>query len=168
MFFFVAVHSMLDIKSICKKCKITEIVFLRRSLNLAITFMMLAKLITLSPFTLFLLWHFLFVGCTHRRRLKLGDYHYYGYGTPVDYALSAHHYRVAAETENNPQAMFNLGYMHEQGYGMPKDIHLAKRYYDLAAVTSVDAQVISKYESKMSITVIRRKLVKICNRVNVL
>lgn len=74
-------------------------------------------------------------------RLKLGDYHYYGHGTPVDYAISAHHYRVAAETENNPQAMFNLGYMHEQGYGMPKDIHLAKRYYDLAAVTSVDAQV---------------------------
>lgn len=80
--------------------------------------------------------------CAHR--LKLGDYHYYGHGTPVDYTQSAFHYRVAAESDSNPQAMFNLAYMHEQGYGLPKDIHLAKRYYDLAAFTSVDAQVSAK------------------------
>ena len=74
-------------------------------------------------------------------RLKLGDYHYYGFGTEPDYSTSAFHYRFAAENDRNPQAMFNLGYMHEQGYGMDKDIHLAKRYYDLAAATSSEAQV---------------------------
>lgn len=74
-------------------------------------------------------------------RLKLGDYHYYGHGTPVNYVQSALHYRTAVEFDSNPQAMFNLAYMHEQGYGLSRDIHLAKRYYDLAAVTSVDAQV---------------------------
>ncbi|OQR78381.1 protein sel-11-like [Tropilaelaps mercedesae] len=74
-------------------------------------------------------------------RLKLGDYHYYGYGTPVDFTQSAFHYRVAAESESNPQAMFNLAYMHEQGYGLPKDIYLAKRYYDLAATTSYEAKI---------------------------
>ncbi|XP_018494082.1 protein sel-1 homolog 1 [Galendromus occidentalis] len=74
-------------------------------------------------------------------RLKLGDYHYYGFGTEADYSTSAFHYRYAAENDRNPQAMFNLGYMHEQGYGMSKDIHLAKRYYDLAAATSSEAQV---------------------------
>lgn len=74
-------------------------------------------------------------------RVKLGDYHYYGYGTAVDYETAATHYRIASEQQRNAQAMFNLAYMHEQGLGMKQDIHLAKRYYDMAADTSADAQV---------------------------
>ncbi|XP_078590319.1 protein sel-1 homolog 1-like isoform X2 [Branchiostoma floridae x Branchiostoma japonicum] len=74
-------------------------------------------------------------------RVKLGDYHYYGYGTDVDYEIAATHYRLASEQQHNAQAMFNLGYMHENGLGMKKDIHLAKRFYDMAAETSADAQV---------------------------
>lgn len=51
-------------------------------------------------------------------RVKLGDYHYYGYGTQVDYETAAAHYRLAYEQQHNAQAMFNLGYMHEQGLGL--------------------------------------------------
>lgn len=74
-------------------------------------------------------------------QVKLGDYHYYGLGTSVDYEIAASHYRTASEQQHNAQAMFNLGYMHEQGLGMEKDWHLAKRFYDLAAETSADAKV---------------------------
>jgi len=51
-------------------------------------------------------------------RVKIGDYHYYGYGTEVDYETAVMHYRMASEQQHNAQAMFNLGYMHEQGLGM--------------------------------------------------
>ncbi|KAK9875383.1 hypothetical protein WA026_007778 [Henosepilachna vigintioctopunctata] len=74
-------------------------------------------------------------------QVKLGDYHYYGLGTSVDYEVAATHYRLASEQQHNAQAMFNLGYMHEQGLGMTRDMHLAKRLYDLAAETSSDAKV---------------------------
>ncbi|CAG2101027.1 unnamed protein product [Medioppia subpectinata] len=74
-------------------------------------------------------------------RVKLGDYHYYGFGTRVDYEMAAAQYRMASESQHNAQALFNLGYMHELGLGLKRDIHLAKRYYDLAAETSLDAQV---------------------------
>lgn len=74
-------------------------------------------------------------------RVKVGDYHYYGYGTEIDYESAANQYKLASEQQHNAQAMFNLGYMHEQGLGMKRDIHLAKRYYDMAAETSSDAQV---------------------------
>ena len=53
-------------------------------------------------------------------RVKVGDYHFYGWGTPVDYEIAALHYRLASEQQNNAQAMFNLGYMHEQGLGLKK------------------------------------------------
>lgn len=74
-------------------------------------------------------------------QVKLGDYHYYGLGTPVDYEMAATHYRLASDQQRNAQAMFNLGYMHEQGLGMQQDMHLAKRCYDMAAETSSDAKV---------------------------
>lgn len=74
-------------------------------------------------------------------RVKLGDYHYYGFGTKVDYEMAAAQYRMASESQHNAQALFNLGYMHELGLGLKRDIHLAKRYYDMAAETSIDAQV---------------------------
>lgn len=74
-------------------------------------------------------------------RVKLGDYHYYGFGTRVDYEMAAAQYRMASEQQQNAQALFNLGYMHEQGLGLHRDYHLAKRYYDQAAETSPDAQV---------------------------
>jgi TPR repeat protein len=74
-------------------------------------------------------------------RVKLGDYHYYGCGTRVDYEAAAYQYRLASEQQQNPQALFNLGFMHEQGLGLAKDFNLAKRYYDQAAESSPDAQV---------------------------
>lgn len=74
-------------------------------------------------------------------RVKLGDHHYYGQGTKVDYETAASHYRIASDQLNNAQAYFNLGYMHERGLGLKKDIHLARRYYDLAAEASEEAQV---------------------------
>lgn len=78
-------------------------------------------------------------------RVKLGDYYYYGLGTPgtrgVDYEMAADQYRQASDQQHNAQALFNLAYMHECGLGLKRDIHLAKRYYDLAAETSPDAQV---------------------------
>lgn len=79
-------------------------------------------------------------GCS-AARVKLGDYHYYGLGTPQDLEAAAHHYRIASEQLHNAQATFNLGYMHERGLGLAKDAHLAKRCYDLAADTAPDARL---------------------------
>lgn len=73
--------------------------------------------------------------------MKLGDAHYYGRGTKVDYEAAASHYRSASEQQPNAQAMFNLGYMHERGLGLAKDRYLAKRCYDLAAEASPDARL---------------------------
>lgn len=77
----------------------------------------------------------------HVARLKLGDYYYYGRGTPIDYQQAASHYKYASDISHNPQAMFNLAYMHENGLGLRKDIHLAKRFYDMASETSGEAHV---------------------------
>lgn len=60
-------------------------------------------------------------------RVKVGDYHFYGYGTKVDYDAAALHYRTASDQQNNPQAMFNLGYMHEQGFGL-KEVAIYYRF----------------------------------------
>lgn len=53
-------------------------------------------------------------------RVKLGDYHYYGWGTPVDYEMAATQYKIATDRHQTAQAMFNLGFMHEQGLGINK------------------------------------------------
>ncbi|EZA53681.1 hypothetical protein DMN91_007770 [Ooceraea biroi] len=74
-------------------------------------------------------------------QVKLGDAHYYGRGTKIDYEAAAGHYRSASEQQHNAQAMFNLAYMHERGLGLAKDRHLAKRCYDLAADASPDARI---------------------------
>lgn len=74
-------------------------------------------------------------------QVKLGDAHYYGRGTKIDYEAAASHYRSAFSQQHNAQAMFNLGYMHEHGLGLARDRHLAKRCYDLAAETSADARI---------------------------
>ncbi|KAH0568920.1 protein sel-1 homolog 1 [Cotesia glomerata] len=74
-------------------------------------------------------------------QVKLGDAHYYGKGTKVDYEAAARYYRQASEQQQNAQAIFNLGYMHERGLGLAQDRHLAKRCYDLAAETSPDARI---------------------------
>ncbi|EFA81938.1 hypothetical protein PPL_05171 [Heterostelium album PN500] len=63
--------------------------------------------------------------------LKMGDYFYYGRGSPVSVELAADAYQQAANLQNS-QASFNLGYMHQFGQGRPQDFHLAKRYYDTA------------------------------------
>ncbi|XP_047709153.1 protein sel-1 homolog 2 isoform X3 [Prionailurus viverrinus] len=74
-------------------------------------------------------------------RVKIGDYHYYGYGTKKDYQTAATHYNIAADKYHSAQAMFNLAYMYEHGLGIAKDIHLARRLYDMAAQTSPDAHI---------------------------
>nr|XP_027776946.1 protein sel-1 homolog 2 isoform X1 [Marmota flaviventris] len=74
-------------------------------------------------------------------RIKIGDYHYYGYGTKKDYETAATHYSIAADKYQSAQAMFNLAYMYEHGLGIAKDIHLARRLYDMAAQTSPDAHI---------------------------
>lgn len=74
-------------------------------------------------------------------QVKLGDAHYYGRGTHVDYEAAAAHYRLASDNQHNAQAMFNLGYMHERGLGLARDRHLAKRCYDLAAEANPDARI---------------------------
>ena len=53
-------------------------------------------------------------------RVKVGDYHFYGFGTDIDYETAVVHYRLATDQQNNAQAMFNLGYMHEQGLGLKR------------------------------------------------
>lgn len=60
---------------------------------------------------------FLIIGYTVAR-LKLGDYHFYGFGTDVDYETAFIHYHLATEHQHSAQAMFNLGYMHEKGLGI--------------------------------------------------
>ncbi|XP_054961053.1 protein sel-1 homolog 2 isoform X5 [Pan paniscus] len=79
--------------------------------------------------------------CNAFARVKIGDYHYYGYGTKKDYQTAATHYSIAANKYHNAQAMFNLAYMYEHGLGITKDIHLARRLYDMAAQTSPDAHI---------------------------
>ncbi|XP_024591214.1 protein sel-1 homolog 2 [Neophocaena asiaeorientalis asiaeorientalis] len=74
-------------------------------------------------------------------RVKIGDYHYYGYGTKKDYQTAAMHYSIAANKYHSAQAMFNLAYMYEHGLGIAKDVLLARRLYDMAAQTSPDAHI---------------------------
>jgi TPR repeat protein len=76
-----------------------------------------------------------------KARLKLGDYHFYGYGTQVDYQMAANQYKKASEAQFNAQALFNLGFMHEKGLGLKRDLRLAQLYYDLSAQTSSDAEI---------------------------
>lgn len=71
--------------------------------------------IFIAPCSLSVVWSF--PGYTVAR-IKLGDYHYYGYGTDVDYETAVIHYRLASEQQHSAQAMFNLGYMHEKGLGI--------------------------------------------------
>ena len=57
-------------------------------------------------------------------RLRIGDYHYFGLGTSVDFVTAASQYRLASEIPlKNAQAMFNLAYMFEMGLGMNKVGH---------------------------------------------
>lgn len=69
----------------------------------------------------------------------MGDYYYRGIGTDVDYDMAAACYRVAAELEASPMAMWNLGWMYENGIGVAKDFHLAKRAYDNALAANGNA-----------------------------
>ncbi|XP_056669843.1 protein sel-1 homolog 2 isoform X2 [Monodelphis domestica] len=88
-----------------------------------------------------LLWHRAAIQGNAFARIKIGDYHYYGYGTKKDYQTAVTHYSIAVDKYHNAQAMFNLAYMYEHGLGISKDIHLARRLYDLAAETSPDAHI---------------------------
>lgn len=70
--------------------------------------------------------------------LRLGDYYFSGFGTPVDYEKAAFYYQAASEMRS-AQATFNLGYMHQYGLGLPRDLHLAKRNYDTTLSVEPDA-----------------------------
>jgi len=72
--------------------------------------------------------------------LKLGDYHYYGHGVPIDLEAAVGHYRAAAEARN-AQAMFDLAYMYAHGLGLARDFHLARRHYDMAVEAAAEAYV---------------------------
>lgn len=72
-------------------------------------------------------------------RVKMGDYYFRGIGTPVDYEKAAACYRIAAEIELSPLAMWTMGWMYENGVGVAKDFHLAKRAYDNALTINPDA-----------------------------
>ncbi|XP_068932059.1 protein sel-1 homolog 2 [Petaurus breviceps papuanus] len=88
-----------------------------------------------------LLWHRAAVQGNAFARIKIGDYHYYGYGTKKDYKTAVTHYSIAVDKYHSAQAMFNLAYMYEHGLGISKDIHLARKLYDLASETSPDAHI---------------------------
>ncbi|CAK6447416.1 unnamed protein product [Pipistrellus nathusii] len=88
-----------------------------------------------------LLWNRAAIQGNALARVKIGDYHYYGYGTKKDYQTAVTHYNIAAHKYQSAQAMFNLAYMYEHGLGTAKDIHLARRLYDMAAQTSPDAHM---------------------------
>lgn len=63
-------------------------------------------------------------------RIKLGDYHFYGFGTDVDYETAFIHYRLASEQQHSAQAMFNLGYMHEKGLGIKQVSVVSKHMFE--------------------------------------
>ncbi|KAJ1966428.1 ERAD-associated protein [Dipsacomyces acuminosporus] len=63
-------------------------------------------------------------------RVKQGDHYFYGRGTKPSVERAAAAYTIAAETEGNSFAMWNLGWMYENGIGVKRDFHLAKRWYD--------------------------------------
>jgi SEL1 protein len=70
--------------------------------------------------------------------LKIGDYYYFGLGTPQSYEKAAMYYQSAGEMRS-AQAIWNLGYMHQHGIGLPKDLHLAKRHFDHALAIDKDS-----------------------------
>ncbi|CAG2181443.1 unnamed protein product, partial [Oppiella nova] len=74
-------------------------------------------------------------------RIKVGDYHYYGMGTPVNYGLAAQYYRKASELRFSSQALFNLGFLHEKGLGVHRNTKMALIYYDMSAQVDSDAKV---------------------------
>ncbi|KGY14851.1 hypothetical protein PABG_12242 [Paracoccidioides brasiliensis Pb03] len=71
--------------------------------------------------------------------VKMGDYYFYGYGTPPDLDKAFTCYHSAAEGYHSAQAFWNLGWMHENGYATEQDFHMAKRFYDLALETNYEA-----------------------------
>lgn len=71
--------------------------------------------------------------------VKMGDYYFYGYGTPRDLERAMTCYQSAADIPHSAQALWNIGWMHENGYAVGQDFHMAKRYYDLALETNEEA-----------------------------
>ena len=53
-----------------------------------------------------------------------------------DLQVAARYYRLAAERNSNPRALYNLGFMYQFGLGLKRDFPLAKRQFDSAIVAS--------------------------------
>jgi len=71
--------------------------------------------------------------------VKMGDYYFYGIGTPQDLNKAVQCYQGASDYSQSAQALYNLGWMHENGLGLTQDFHLAKRYYDMALEINEEA-----------------------------
>ncbi|XP_054167866.1 protein sel-1 homolog 1-like [Oppia nitens] len=74
-------------------------------------------------------------------RIKVGDYHYYGLSSGINYQMSAYYYRKASESQYSSQALFNLGYMFEKGLGVNQDYSVALIYYEMSARINTDARI---------------------------
>lgn len=61
---------------------------------------------------------------------KLGDYYYYGIGTPKDYSKAYTCYKIAYEQSSIGMGLWNMAYMHEYGIGRDQDIYIARRLLD--------------------------------------
>ena len=59
----------------------------------------------------------------------MGDYHFKGFGTEVNYEKAAACYQVAAEAELSAMAMWNLGWMHENGIGVARVCIMSNVYF---------------------------------------
>jgi TPR repeat protein len=65
-------------------------------------------------------------------QFNLGNHHYFGVGTPVDFEEAARWYGAAAE-RGYAEAQINLGAMRRDGRGVPRSVEDAKRLFALAA-----------------------------------
>ncbi|EEP82235.1 conserved hypothetical protein [Uncinocarpus reesii 1704] len=91
--------------------------------------------------------------------VKMGDYYFYGYGTPRDFKKASSCYHSAADGHHSAQAFWNLGWMHEHGISVEQDFHMAKRYYDLALETNDEAYL------PVKLSLIRLRLRSFWNRI---
>ncbi|WEW54811.1 ERAD-associated protein [Emydomyces testavorans] len=91
--------------------------------------------------------------------IKMGDYYFYGYGTPRDFQKASSCYHSAADGHHSAQAFWNLGWMHEYGVAVDQDFHMAKRYYDLALETNDEAYL------PVKLSLIRLRLRSFWNRI---
>ncbi|HCO60566.1 MAG TPA: hypothetical protein DIT58_10275 [Porticoccaceae bacterium] len=65
-------------------------------------------------------------------QVKLGNMHFNGVHTPVNYQEALHWYEKAAE-QGNANAIFNIGVMHDKGFHVDQNFEEALKWYQKAA-----------------------------------